>query len=80
MSAAKVTAEQVQGALAITRAVADAIKSLGEVPSGHLYAHLMGKLSLNEYTQVIGILKRAGLVTESSHLLKWVGPQAVDRA
>ena len=63
----------VKAALGILRAVADAIRELGEVPSGHLYAHLMGKLSLEQYEQVIGVLKQAGLITESNHLLTWVG-------
>ena len=33
----------------------------------------MGKLSLEQYEQVIGVLKQAGLITESNHLLTWVG-------
>ena len=67
------TPNDVKAALGILRAVADAIRELGEVPSGHLYAHLMSKLSLEQYEQVIGVLKQAGLITESNHLLTWVG-------
>ena len=67
------TQNDVKAALGILKAVADAIRELGEVPSGHLYAHLMSKLSLEQYEQVIGILKQAGLITESNHLLTWVG-------
>ena len=67
------TQNDVKAALGILRAVADAIRELGEVPSGHLYAHLMSKLSLEQYEQVIGVLKQAGLITESNHLLTWVG-------
>ena len=67
------TQNDVKAALGILRAVADAIRELGEVPSGHLYAHLMSKVSLEQYEQVIGILKQAGLITESNHLLTWVG-------
>ena len=66
------TPNDVKAALGILRAVADAIRELGEVPSGHLYAHLMSKLSLEQYEQVIGVLKQAGLITESNHLLTWV--------
>ena len=62
----------VKAALGILRAVADAIRELGEVPSGHLYAHLMSKLSLEQYEPVIAVLKQAGLITESNHLLTWV--------
>ena len=58
------------------KAVADAIRSLGEVPSGHLYANLVGQLSLAQFEQIIGILKRAGLVREKGHLLTWLEPEA----
>lgn len=58
--------------LSIVQAVAEAIRELGSVPSGHLYAQLMGKLTLDQYTQIIDVLKGAGLVTESGHLLTWV--------
>jgi hypothetical protein len=54
--------------------IAQAIRELGSVPSGHLYARLMGHFSLNEYTQIIGALKSVGLVKEKAHLLTWVGP------
>jgi hypothetical protein len=67
------TPNDVKAALGILRAVADTIRELGEVPSGHLYAHLMSKLSLEQYEQVISVLKQAGLITESNHLLTWVG-------
>jgi hypothetical protein len=56
-------------------AVAEAIRDLGEVPSGHLYVALMSKMSLNEYNRIISALKGAGLVEEKSYLLKWVGPK-----
>lgn len=56
-------------------AVAEAIRELGEVPSGHLYAVLMGQLSLDQYNAVIAVLVRAGLVEKQpSHLLVWKGP------
>jgi len=53
-------------------AVRDAIKELGEVPSGHLYAQLMGHMSLDTYNQIISLLKKSGKVTESGNLLRWV--------
>ena len=63
---------ELKAAVGILNAVADVIRELGEVPSGHLYAHLMSKLSLEQYEQVIATLKQAGLITESNHLLTWV--------
>jgi hypothetical protein len=69
------TKEQVGAAITAIKAIADAIRELGEVPSGHLYAQLMGKMSLADYTKVIDILKGATLVSESGNLLKWIGPK-----
>jgi hypothetical protein len=52
-------------------ALGEAIQSLGRVPSGHLYAAVMGQMTLDEYTAAIGLLKRAGKVTERYHELTW---------
>jgi hypothetical protein len=71
------THNDLKAALGIVTAVAEAIRELGEVPSGHLYANLMNKLTLDQYEQVIGVLKSTGLITESNaHLLTWLGPAA----
>ncbi len=51
-------------------ALYEAISALGEVPSGHLYAHVMGHLTMEQYNSLIGIMKRTGLITESGHVLK----------
>jgi hypothetical protein len=73
-----VTNTEVKAALGIIQAVAEAIRELGEVPSGHLYANLMSKLSLEQYEQLLDVLKGAGLVRESNaHLLTWVGGSPV---
>lgn len=62
-----------QAALEVVLAVGSAIKELGSVPSGHLYARLMGKLDLESYNKVIGILVKTGAVKNENHLLTWVG-------
>jgi hypothetical protein len=70
-----VTKDQVKAAMAVVLAVGEAIRDLGEVPSGHLYAQLMGRFSLAEYEKIIDTLIGAGLVEKSPmHVLKWVGP------
>ncbi len=67
-------ATQTHAALECIKALADAIKSLGSVPSGTLYAGLMGKLSLDQYNAMIGILTKSGLVhLSTSHVLTWKG-------
>lgn len=69
-----ITKEQLTGAIEIIRAVADAIKELGSVPSGHLYANLMRYLSYSKYMNIIEILKNAKLIEENDfHLLTWIG-------
>jgi hypothetical protein len=57
-----VTNTEAKAAFGILQAVAEAIRELGEVPSGHLYANLMSKLTLAQFEQVLGVLQgsRAG--------------------
>lgn len=65
---------KVVAALQMAKAVADTIRELNEVPSGTLYAQLVGTFSIQQYDQLIGLLKRTGLIEETgSHLLRWVG-------
>ncbi len=66
---------QAQAATGAVLAVAECIRELGTVPSGHLYARLMGHMSADAYQGVIAALVRAGLVRQHpSHLLEWIGP------
>ena len=39
-------------------------------PEGHLYAPLMGELSLDDFNAMIGLMLRNGLVTKSGHLIR----------
>ena len=69
--------DKINAALNVVQAIAETIRKLGEVPSGELYARLVGKLDLPDYEEVIRILKETGLVTETpGHLLRWNGPQS----
>lgn len=66
------TKEQIDAGIKTIAAVAGAIRELGRVPSGHLYARLMGHLSLDEFNKIIGILVKAGLVEQTvGHELIW---------
>lgn len=56
-------------------ALAEAIKELGKVPSGHLYARLMGLLPIEQYQQTIADLAKAGLIKVSNSLITWVGSE-----
>lgn len=66
--------EQILTAYQITFIIGDEIRELKEVPSGHLYAMVMGKLSLEVYNGAIGALKRAGVVEERGNVLYWIEP------
>lgn len=59
-------------AIQVIAAVAEAIKDLHEVPEGHLYAQLMGYLSLETFNSIIRILTKQGYITVSNHLITWV--------
>lgn len=69
------TEVQIAAAVRITRILADTIKELGEVPSGVLYAQLMGFMNLNDYNACIDFLTRAKLISVTNHLIKWEGPR-----
>jgi hypothetical protein len=66
-------AKELERLLAIAKIVQDAIKELGEVPSGHLYANLSGHMNLKTYQSIIALLKEAKVIREENHLLIWVG-------
>jgi hypothetical protein len=69
------TPAETKAAMQMTFAVAETIREAGQVPSGTVYAALIGKVTLEGYQKLIGILKGAGLIQEdASHLLRWVGP------
>lgn len=71
-----VTPEQTKVGLAIVVAVAETIRESKRVPSGVVYAALVGRVSLEGYNTILSILKGAGLIQETnSHELVWVGPE-----
>jgi hypothetical protein len=69
------TKNEAKAALDTVRAVADAIRELGSVPSGTLYAVVMSYMDLATYERIISILKNCGLVAEEGRLLTWTGPK-----
>jgi hypothetical protein len=68
----EVTDTQVTSALKMTMAMAEAIQGLGQVPSGTLYAHVMGRMNLETYERIIAVLIKGGLIRKQGHLLTWV--------
>ena len=56
------TKAQVIAALNLTRALEEAIREARRIPSGHLYAVVMGAMSMQSYEKAIDMLVRVGAV------------------
>lgn len=69
------TKDELKAGVALVAAVAEAIRELKSVPSGHLYTRLQGRVTLDGYNKMISILKNAKLVEEKNFVLTWVGPE-----
>lgn len=54
--------------------IMDIVRTAKSIPSGHLYAHLMGSVSLDQYQAFLSAAKQTGFISESNHLLTWTGP------
>lgn len=72
--APKGTKAQMLAAFELVVIVGQAIRELKEIPSGHLYAQLMGKLTLSQYESILNTLKRAKMIKIEYHLITWIGP------
>jgi hypothetical protein len=71
------TPAQVKAALSLLVAVAETIRELKEVPAGTLYISLLShfpNLTATQFAQLTDKLKEAKLITETSHLIRWIGP------
>jgi hypothetical protein len=54
----------------ILAAILETVAEVNDAPSGHMYAALMGKVSLDDYNELLGIARNVGLVTVSpAHLV-----------
>lgn len=66
--------QKVKAYVAVTEAIAAAIRQLGSVPEGHLYASVMKHLTLPQFTAMIDCLVEVGDVERTrAHELRWVG-------
>ena len=70
-----VTAEQKKAGLAILLAVSETVREAKRVPSGTVYAALIGRVTFEGYQALIRTLKGAGLIEEKANELIWVGPE-----
>jgi hypothetical protein len=65
------TADQLKAGLAALRAIADAVRELGSVPSGHIYAAVMGTMDITAYEKAITLLCNSGVIRKSGDMLHW---------
>lgn len=67
------TQAEVSAAVQVVVAVGEAIKAFGKVPNGELYAHLMGRMSLETYNKIIALLVKTGAIKVENHEIIWIG-------
>jgi len=65
------TEKEVNAAAKCVVFIAELIRELGEIPSGHLYAQLIGRVTLDQYNSLISIVKKTFPVKEVNHNLIW---------
>ena len=69
------TKEQLAAGIQMIKAIADALRELKRVPSGHFYARIMDKIDLASYEKILGILTGAGLIKIENHEIIWLSPE-----
>ena len=69
-----VSSQEVEAGARVMIAVTQAIHDAGEIPSGHLYAMLAGRMDHAAYEKMISLLLNTGLVEKRGDLLIWAGP------
>lgn len=65
------TTTELHAGFAALRALAEAVRELGSVPSGHLYAHVMGYMTLEAYEKAIACLERSTVIRRAGDVLHW---------
>ena len=59
------TREQLRAGIDALLALCEAIRSLGSVPSGVLYAHVMGVMSIDAYASAVATMKSTAMTKSS---------------
>ena len=72
------TKQQMMAVIEMVKVIAELIRDLGQVPSGHLFAELQTSipgLTLPTYELLLRQLTAAKLIRRQYHLIKWIGPK-----
>ena len=67
----KTTANQLKAGFKALQALAEAIRELKQIPSGHLYARVMNYMDINAYEKAISLLCNSGVIRKNGDLLVW---------
>lgn len=65
------TQNELRAGLAALTALAEAIRELKTVPSGHLYSRVMQYLTIDAYESAIRTLCNADVIRRSGDVLHW---------
>ena len=71
MQTETITRDELKAGLRTVQTIAEAIREVKRIPSGHLYAQVIGKLELSAYERILNILKNAGLIEIKSDEIIW---------
>ncbi len=65
------TTNELKAGFKALQALAEAIRELKQIPSGHLYARVMNYMDINAYEKAIGLLCNSGVIRKNGDLLVW---------
>lgn len=74
MTATQDTRASLKAGLDLVMLFANAIREVGQIPEGTLYAQAMVHMDLATFESAMRMLERCELVTRQNHLLTWIGP------
>lgn len=66
------TQKEIKATFEVLVEIAKVIRQLKSIPSGHLYAQVMGHLTLDQYEKMISLLQNQKLIRVENHLITWV--------
>lgn len=64
-------------AVEILATVAILIKKVGPIPAGHVYAQVMGTMSLSQFESIINTLERQRIIKQENFLLTFIADDAI---
>lgn len=67
----QLTKKQIEAYIELHRAIADTVRELKQIPSGHLYARLMSVLSFEQFDKIVTTLCNSGVIRKENDLLIW---------